>query len=63
MKFDVGEGIGNAIMVGIVGGLASLLIGGLFAGADMRESIRFWLSIWWLWVPVGLLFGLERSSK
>ncbi len=64
-SFDINFMIGWAIAAGVAGTFVAIVIGAAFMGAESRQSMAFWMSLWWVWIPVGLLIGflVGRKSK
>ena len=48
--------IGWAIALCVLGSVAAAGIAAV-TGADSTRAIGLWMSLWWSWVPVGLLIG------
>ncbi len=57
----IGDGLVTAFFVGVIGGVAAVVVGAL-TGTDEREAFRAWFSFWWIWAPLAVLYGMQDQS-
>jgi hypothetical protein len=62
-SFDLSKMAGWAIAAGVGGSFVSTAIGVAFTGMEPSDSVNYWMSLWWAWVPAGLLIGFLMSRK
>jgi len=56
---------GWVIAIAVIGSIVAAFAGAFFMEAEPKQSIEFWMSLWWAWAPVGILIGflIARDSK
>lgn len=61
--WDFGEGLLAIFFAGVLGSIAATILLGLVAQMDDKESVRAWVSVWWLWAPAAFLYWSRPNSN
>ena len=55
---------GWVVAVFLAGSVGAAVVAAV-TGTDQGQAFQFWKSLWWAWVPIGLLIGflIRRNSN